>query len=443
MWVTEIFAEFVQAMRPEDLPPGVFEIARRCILDLLGSAAAGFNSPAARAVRALSVKNFSGGASRAWFSGHRLNPATAAIVNSASASALDLDDGHREAGGHPGSSVIPAALAVAEEVGAGQGELIAAIAAGYEVCVRISSARDFSKLDTLSTGRWCAYGAAAAGGFLRKTRPDVLAQAFAIAGVLSPGLSASGYSTLMGNNTKEGIPWATMTGLAALDLAEQGFTGPLDILDHPAYYDRGKIVKDLQDSFAILKVYFKPYSCCRWIHSALDALFGMMESHGLTPEHIKSVQVHTFERALRLNNYPDPENLEAAQYSIPFCLALGAVCGRGALLPVRAESLGRPGIIEFAKKISLHVDPDLDRMFPLRTPARLVLKTGWGDFETVVRDAKGDHTNLMHLSELEAKFRTLTEGIMQKERREALIECVNGLDSEGLDCLLELIAEPL
>jgi hypothetical protein len=76
-------------------------------------------------------------------------------------------------------------------------------------------------------------GAAAAGGRLRRMNPDNLAQALAIAGVQAPGLSAAGYSQVMGNSTKEGIPWATLTGLSALWLADKGFTGPVDILDHP------------------------------------------------------------------------------------------------------------------------------------------------------------------------------------------------------------------
>ncbi|MCK7469781.1 MAG: MmgE/PrpD family protein [Desulfomicrobium escambiense] len=92
-----------------------------------------------------------GGAGSAdiWFGGGRRQAAFAAFANSAAASALDLDDGHRAAGGHPGAAVIPAVLAVAQEVQAGWSEVLAALVAGYEVGVRISAARDFSALDTL------------------------------------------------------------------------------------------------------------------------------------------------------------------------------------------------------------------------------------------------------------------------------------------------------
>ena len=42
----------------------------------------------------------------------------------------------------------------------------------------------------------------------------------------------------MGNNVKEGIPFATALGLVAVELAAAGFTGPVDFLDEEKRYDR-------------------------------------------------------------------------------------------------------------------------------------------------------------------------------------------------------------
>jgi len=390
MWVTEALADYISSTRPKDLTPVAREMARRCILDLVGAAAAGFETAAARAVRNVVPRIFARGAAAVWFSDWRLQGSPAAMLNSSAASALDLDDGHRAAGGHPGASIIPAAVAGAEEVEAGAEELLAAIVIGYEVGIRVAAARDFAALDTLSSGRWCAYGAAAAAGFLRKMAPQKLAQALAIAGVQAPGLSASGYSAVMGNNVKEGIPWSTLTGLVALDLADQGFTGPTDILDHPSYYDRAAIVAGLGFGFAIEKVYFKPYSCCRWSHSALDALLGLLAEHHINPGEIRKVDVYTFSRATRLNNAVNPHSLEGAQYSVPFALAVAALRGERALLPLPPECLGQPDLVAFAEKVKLHSDPDLDLSFPAKTQARVVLGTSRGDYEKLVVDAQGD-----------------------------------------------------
>ena len=163
MWATETLADYICGLRPEDLTSDAVAMAKRCILDLLGAAAAGFETDAAAAVRDAGSRTSAGGRSL-WFTDLRFSGPFAALMNSAAASALDLDDGHRAAGGHPGASIIPAAVAIAEEVEAGPEEFLAAIVAGYEVGIRVAAARDFTSLDTLSTGRWCSYGAAAAGG---------------------------------------------------------------------------------------------------------------------------------------------------------------------------------------------------------------------------------------------------------------------------------------
>jgi 2-methylcitrate dehydratase PrpD len=436
----ETLAEFALGLRPEDIPAATVETVQRCFLDLTAAAAAGAGSDSAR-IAWESTAGLSGpGSSGVWFRGQRRQAASAAFANSAAASALDIDDGHRAAGGHPGAAVIPAVLAVAQEVQAEWPEALAAVVAGYEVGVRVSAARDFGALDTLSTGRWCAYGVAAAAGRLRRLDARRTAEAMALAGVWSPGLSAAGYSRVMGNHAKEGIPWATLTGLWAAELAAAGFTGPLDILDHRGYYDPEKMLEGLGASFAVDAVYFKPYACCRWIHCALDGLRELMQADNLAAGDIQAVEVHTFERALRLNNYPDPGTIEAAQYSLPFCAAVAAVEGPEGLLPLREPLLHRPDIVALAGRVALHVDPALDRLFPEMTAARVVVRTAAGRFEAVCRHALGDPARPMDWRMLVEKFRKLTRESLTEKRRQNLIQAAATLPQRGFGPLAELLA---
>jgi len=442
MWTTSCLAEFISSLRAQDVTPAARKMARHCLLDLAGAALAGFKTGAATSLRKAGCGLLGPGLATLWFDGRQFPAPAAAMMNSAAASALDVDDGHRAAGGHPGASIIPAALAVAGEVGADAPEVLTAIVVGYEVGVRIAAARDFTALDTLSTGRWCAYGAAAAGGFLRQLPPETLAQALAVAGVQAPGLSAAGYSSVMGNHVKEGIPWSTFGGLFALTLAEQGFTGPTDILDHPSYYDRGRILDGLGSGFAIESVYFKRYSCCRWSHSALDALAAIVEEQQLEPDSIHKIEVHTFSRALRLNNAVAPDSLEAAQYSIPFSLAVAAVLGRQALLPMPSQCLGRPDLVALARKVELQVDSDLDRMFPVKAPARVIVKSGGTQYERLVVDALGDPANPLSVPALQSKFRTLSGGLLSPADQDAMIAAIDYLEQGGYRRLLDLLSTP-
>src|SRR4030042_6208290 len=116
MWTTQVLSEWISSLKPKDISPRAKEMAKRCLLDLVGVALAGYSSLSAQAMRSLALSLFSLGPSGLWFSGSRLQAEGSALANSAAASALDLDDGHRLAVGHPGASVIPAVPAVGEEM---------------------------------------------------------------------------------------------------------------------------------------------------------------------------------------------------------------------------------------------------------------------------------------------------------------------------------------
>lgn len=439
-WTTSILSDYVGDMASTRPNTEVAGAVANALIDSIGCAAGGFNSAAARITRQTVVRLYADGPAAVWFESTRRRAEGAAMANSAAASALDLDDGHRGAGGHPGAAIVPTVLAVGPAAGACGQDLIAAVAAGYEVAVRIAAARDFTRLDTLSTGRWCAYGTVAAAGLLARDMPATLTQAFAIAGVLSPGLSAAGYSTVMGNQAKEGIPWAVMTGLTALEMARQGFTGPLDILDHSDYFDAAAITAGLGTGSALQLVYFKPYACCRWIHSALDAIIDLAEGADLAADAIRTVDVFTFERTLRLNNYADPETLEGAQYSLPFCLAVAIIGGAEALMPLSPDWLHRPDIVALARRVNLHVDPELDARFPAETGARVCLQTAGGMLEQTVRHPLGDPANPMDKTRLAAKFKKLAAGIIGPQDRAALLALIDQLPdlvetAQIVDCL--------
>ncbi|TGS09811.1 MmgE/PrpD family protein, partial [Mesorhizobium sp. M4B.F.Ca.ET.190.01.1.1] len=119
-------------------------------------------SPLADAARNSAMEAYGEGLISIWVTEDRSSVVGAAMANSAAASALDIDDGHRGAAGHAGAGVIPAALAVAQAVDASVSETMVAIALGYEIALRIASSRPVAAIDTYATGRWVGYGAAAA-----------------------------------------------------------------------------------------------------------------------------------------------------------------------------------------------------------------------------------------------------------------------------------------
>jgi len=447
MYATRTLASYIEAFASEDLTDRVKEKTLCCMLDLMTAAIVGYDTPSAAAVRRVAAQLFGAGSSTVWFSGETLSSTGAALCNAAAASALDLDDGHRAARGHPGAAVIPAALAAAGDTACSRDEIVTAISLGYEIGVRIAAAQNPNAIRSRQSGRWVGYGAVAAAGRVCGATPVHLSHALAIAGVLAPNQDAngsSGYSQLTGNNVKEGIPWSIATGLTALRLAECGYTGPEDILDHASHFDTSSILDRLDEPQMILGTYFKPYSCCRYVHPALDAFCDLKASHRVTHHEIAEIEVQIFTWALQLGNRVDPENLTDIQYSLPYCLAIAAVEGSQALAPIGAHLLDRPDLTDCARRVHLSVDHEIDRRFPAETLARVTIVSRTGErFVSSLTTPRGDVGRPMQWTDLRDKFLTITATRMSEYRQLILLDGFEQFRGGDAALLMAGLAQPL
>ncbi len=110
-------SDYMSAARTRALPDEVAEHAKHHLLDTLASMISGSEllpgQAAQRYIRA------HGGKGTATIAGTDLTaaPGDAALANGIMAHADETDDSHNASRSHPGSAVVPAALAVAEELG--------------------------------------------------------------------------------------------------------------------------------------------------------------------------------------------------------------------------------------------------------------------------------------------------------------------------------------
>ncbi len=441
MTIAQELAGFV--VETKQVPQASQDIAVCAILDLAGAAIGGYFSRGGKAAATAAPTIWGAGPAECWFSDIKLTVTGAAFSNAAIASMLDLDDGHRAAAGHPGASIIPAVLATADAFESTAEEILIATVIGYEIAIRIAASRDINKLDTLVTGPWCGQGAAAASAWLRRLPPLQVAQAISIAGSSAPNLAAIAYSQMMGNHVKEGIPWATATGIAAVELAAAGFTGPMDLMDNEHIYDRDKLTSELGSTWLIDSVYFKPYGCCRWSHAAMDAFLELRAREQFDLEDVHEINIHTFSRALRLNNDLAPKNLEAAQYSIPFCVALAALKGVKSLLPLTERWLNDREVLALTSRVTLAVDPKLDAMFSKAVPARIEVKTRSSVFANTVLVPKGEPDNPMVWDELVEKLRVVASDTVAVEKVDYLVGAIDSLRHGDSKPMLDALALPL
>lgn len=420
-------AAYVAEAREATLANDLREAACRAVLDLVAAALPGIDAPGPRAVRRVASATMAGGALPIWFTGQRIGLAGAIWCNASAAAALDLDDGHRIARGHPGAAVIPAAFAAAEASGATAEELLRAVVIGYEVGVAVGAARRFYA----NTGMWSGYGVVAALGALRRTPPDVLAHAFAIAGISAPNQLHAGagplYPAQEGNDVKEGIAWSSLTAVHALLLAEAGHSGPLALLDHAEHVRLEGLTEDLGRQRYIACNYVKFHACCRHVHAPVEALLGLVAEHRLAPEDIEAIEVATYAGALRIANRPQPGGFTDIQFSIPYCLALVAIDGPDALLPLRPAALDRPDVVALARKVSLRLDPELDALFPAQTLSRVTICSAGRAFTSPVTAPRGEASAPPSWARLEDKLRRASRFAATPAQQGQLIGACNRL----------------
>ena len=441
MSATGELVAFVRGLDPDGLSDPVLHQASRCILDLVGVAVAGTRAPMTEISARFGYDHFASGKATVIGSRRPLSAPGAAWINCSAGSALDLDDGHRMAMGHPGAAVIPSALAVAETTGATGREFLAAVVAGYEVAVRASVARVPWYRDRMySSGIWGVFGAAAAAGKLLGADEATLQSAIGNAashGPFPPGGLQANHSMV-----KEVIGWAGMTGCAAALLAQQGFLGPEDVMDYSGRWDTGQLVEGLgnPDRYAILGTYFKPYAVCRWAHSSVDAVLDLAGRHDLGPAEVEKILVETFYEVTRLVNYA-PRNAIAAQFSIPFALAVALLHRRIGPEDVSEENLQRSEILELARKVEVVVDPEINSQFPAKTIARVTMHTRRGVFRTTVEYPRGNPENPLSDDDLRAKFRSLTAKLIGEKSCERLQSAILDLArTRDVTSLTQLLA---
>lgn len=431
-WSTDQLAAWATDLTFGDLPAEVVAMAEDCILDAIGCAAVGLDERVAAAISGMAAGCHPGDDSGVWFRGMRLNAIGAAFANAAAVSALDIDDGHRLSMGHPGAAVVPAALAVAEAQGSSGRDVIAAVAAGYEIAVRLGHA-EIKK--PYHSGNWTGFGAAVAAAKLKGLDRDVLAQALAITAYHSPRLHDLTQSKFMGAEVKESIPWSVVTGLSAVELALRGFTGCRDALDLEGRFDPLVTLDGLGIGFRIMGTYFKNYSVCRWAHTSIWGLAEIMREQGLDADDVLHVHVDTFAEAAALNNSADPDNIISAQYSLPFTMAVAAVLGEDAVSPLTGDIIGNPDVVRLSERITINYDSDMDLHLPLRAPARVAVETRLGRFEKTVITAWGDAGGETGRDDYRCKFMRLAGRKLGEDRASEIAIAVDALQNSDVSCI--------
>jgi 2-methylcitrate dehydratase PrpD len=428
--------DFIHGLRYEDLPPEVIDQARRCLLDLIGTAAGGSSTDAARIMRNFAVRSFGGDGARMIFDGRQASAAGAALAGATMIDSLDCHDGHVLVKGHVGVAVLPALLALFDcDCILDDREFITCVVLGYEIATRAGIALHATACDYHSSGAWNALACAALGARLMKLNAEQTRQAIGIAEYNAPRsqiMRVVDHPSMV----KDGSGWGAMNGISAAYLAADGFTGaPALTVEQP---EVAHIWADLGTRWRIMEQYFKAYPVCRWAQPAIEAALSLQRAHGIAADQIASVEVHTFHEGSRLATR-NPTSTDEAQYSLPFPVAAALIRGRVGAAEVTGAALGDPAILQMSQAVVLQEDAEYNTRFPAERWAHVsfTLKDGT-QLTSTPAIARGNPENPLSDAELREKYDLLAEPVLGVERAARIRELVARL-GDAEDTLTELM----
>jgi 2-methylcitrate dehydratase PrpD len=443
-------AEFADGLEYAELPDDVVRSVEERFLDTLGIALAASQLDTSSAVSAVAVGW--GGVREAAAIGveGRLPAPSAALVNGTLAHSLDFDDTHLPSILHPSASIVPAALAAGQAAGASGAEVVAAAAAGYEICVRLGmAAYDPDRANNvffekgLHATSICGTIAAAvvAAKLLGVDRAGVLA-AIGIAASMGAGLLEANRTG--GTVKRVHCGWAAHAGVVAAQLAAAGITGPATVLEGRFGFfaafcdgqaDLAVVVDGLGERWETPGIYFKPYPANHFTHAAIDAARALRQG-GLDPAAIEAIELGVAAPTLRTIAEPPelkarPASGYAAQFSGPFIVASALLGGGGLGLSLddftdaRAHDRER---LALAARVRCVADPECDARYPYAFPAVLRVTLRSGEVrEHRVRDNRGGPAWPLSDDELSLKFRLNAERALPPAAVERLRKACLGL----------------
>ena len=382
--LTQTVARYAASTSCAQLPAEVRERAKRVIFDELACAYFGARSLAGDLSARYAAQLGGAAESRIYASGRRVSVANAALANGAAGHGEEVDGAH-VVGGHPGASIVHAAVAMAERQRASGAELLNAVVLGYDVGTRVVEAcgKLFAVKNRFGLNSDFLYtlGAAVAASRLLGLDPLRHCHAMALSTFQSNALCAF-YAEKRHISKSLCNGQFASTAVSAALMAVAGLEGHEDILGAPygvlhAWGADGGgdiLVRDLGQRFTILDANFKMINAGYPIHAPVEAALTLVAEQGLAVDAIASVQIGMPSNALKVVDSRDMHNI-CVQDMLSAALVQGGLKLRESPFPA---VLGDPAFVRLRPQVTVQGDPVLDREQPEGRGAIVTLTTSDG-----------------------------------------------------------------
>jgi len=442
---TARLAEFAATLTIDDISSDARDFTKTLFLDALACALAGHQGEETGQMDAM-ISALAASDETSVIGGGRRSMAGATILNGYLITAVTMCDVHRGLLTHITPEVVPPALAIAERDHVSGSDLLAALAAGFEVTARVGLGLDypvFRGKGWHGPGVIGPFGSAAAVGRLRGFDAETMARAYGLAGAQSAGTFAAwGTPTVKWHQCR-----AALSGLMAALLAEQDFVATKEFLTAPdgglynTYAEGGRIdlaIGDIGARWEIEQIALRLWPSATALQDVLTALFDLKQKNDIAFSDIASVRVSVCETAHRMHGGFSTygakfEALLSAHYVAAVYLRDGVVT----LDQFEPACYDAPELRAFAaEKVEIVADTSLKG----GEASAEIVTTGGQTLSGKCYYPLGAPENPLSPDQIRDKFRTYAARLLTPERTEEIIEAVNGLeDLPDAAVLLEML----
>lgn len=433
---TQIIADYVTELKLGRLADNTIRETKKRLIDTLGCAMGGYASEPAAIARRVAVRQQGEPSARILGAGTRTSMEMATFANGVMARYLDYNDTYISRGsGHP-SDMIPACLAVAEAQRAGGSDLLLAIVAAYEVYTELADVvalRDLGWDQGLYVVLGSAAGASRLMGLTREQTANALAIAVS-ANVPTRQTRSGELSMWKGCATAA----SARAGVFSALLAADGMSGPT-----AAFEGRHGVWDQVTGPFELrlrggkgvafgiersnLKFFPSEY------HSQAPLAVALELRGKVRIEDIEAINVQTYHTAYsEIGSEPEkwnPQTRETADHSLPYLLAVALVDGFVKAESFSTERMGDPSLRQLMQRIRIEENPRFTRQYPSKLVTEIeVLARGGEKLALRASYPKGHAQNPLSDAEVDHKFMSLCEPLMDLAQREALLGALREID---------------
>lgn len=367
--VTLGVARRAMGYRIDNLPAMAREIATQCIIDWFAVTIAALKNPVhTKLLATVRQEKCAGSASIIGYP--EMYPATqAALVNGATAHALDFDDVNLAISGHPSAVIFSALLALGQRRGSTGKAILSAFIAGYETVCRVGALvnpdhmnRGFHATSTIG-----GFGAAAACSKLLGFNAQQTAEAMGLAATNAAGLKAM-FGTMV-KPLHAGL--AARNGLESALLVSSGYRSRSDILEcpqgfaaaHSSDFNVAAALEDLPSGLHLYNNLFKYDASCYGTHATIECIRQLKTRYGIRPNQVRRVDILVDRTINALCNIQSPDTGLQGQFSIRLNAAFGLLgIDTADLNSYSDEQVNDPSVRQLLDKITVTLADDWPSM---------------------------------------------------------------------------------